>query len=108
ANILESLGDRLSYRLGYRNRTGVESLTVSQSVDPDGAEPIKSAVRWYEIRNPSAALPTLFQSSTFAPDSTNRWMPSLAMDKAGNIALGYSASSALVFPSIRITGRLRS
>jgi hypothetical protein len=107
-NTLDTLADRLMYRLAYRNRAGAESLTVSQSVDADGAGPNQSQVRWYEIRNPSAVTPTLFQNATFGPDSTNRWMPSLAMDKVGNMALGYSASSATVFPSIRVTGRLRS
>ena len=35
-------------------------------------------------------------------------MGSIAMDKVGNIALGYSASSSSVFPSVRYTGRLPS
>jgi hypothetical protein len=106
--LLDTLGDRLMYRLGYRNRGGVESLVVNVSGDPDGAGPQASAVRWFEIRNPSAATPTLFQNATFNPDSTNRWMGSIAMDKNGNMALGYSASSAAINPGIRITGRLRS
>src|SRR5664279_1034041 len=33
-------------------------------------------------------------------------MGSIAMDKAGDIALGYSASSSSVYPSIRYTGRI--
>ena len=108
ANTLDTLADRLMYRLAYRNRSGAESLTVSQSVDTDGAGPIASQVRWYEVRNPFATTPSLFQNATFAPDTTNRWMPSVAMDKVGNMAVGYSVSSGSVFPSIRVTGRLRS
>jgi len=108
ANTLDTLADRLMYRLAYRNRSGAESLTVSQSVDTDGAGPIASQVRWYEVRNPFASTPSLFQNATFAPDTTNRWMPSVAMDKMGNMAVGYSVSSGSVFPSIRVTGRLRS
>lgn len=107
-NLLDTLGDRLMYRFGYRNRGGVESLTVNMSADPDGAGAQGAAIRWFEIRNPSAATPVLFQNSQFNPDTTNRWMGSMAMDKNGNIAIGYSASNATINPGIRITGRLRS
>jgi hypothetical protein len=65
-----------------------------------------SGVRWYEIRNPNTAAPTIFQQSTFAPDTSFRWMGSIAMDKMGNMALGYSVSSASMHPSIRYTGRM--
>jgi hypothetical protein len=98
----------MMYRLAYRNRAGVESLAGTMSEDPDGAGAQSSAVRWFEIRNPSANPPLLFQNATFNPDSTNRWMSSIAMDKNGNMVLGYSAASATLFPGIRITGRLRT
>ena len=115
ANRLDTLADRLMYRLAYRQVNGVESLIVSQSVDPDGAGAQISGIRWYEIRNPGApAAPapapniTLFQNSTYAPDATARWMGSGAMDKVGNMLFGYSASSVAQNPSIRVAGRLRS
>jgi len=66
-------------------------------------------MRWYEIRTPGTT-PTIFQQGTFAPgltDGVHRWMGSIAMDRAGNMALGYSASDGTaVFPSLRYTGRL--
>nr|HMM67033.1 hypothetical protein [Dokdonella sp.] len=37
ANLLDTLGTRLMYRLAFRNRGGVESMMVTHSVDPDGA-----------------------------------------------------------------------
>ena len=49
---------------------------------------------------------TVFQESTYQPDTTWRWMGSAAMDKEGNFAIGYSASSASIFPQIRYAGRL--
>lgn len=107
-NTLDTLGDRLMYRLSYRKIGTTESLMVTQSEDPDGAGAVGSAVRWYEVRNPFGATPSLFQNATFAPDSSNRWMGSVAMDKVGNMLIGYSVSDASVFPSVRITGRLRS
>ena len=108
ANRLDTLADRLMYRLGYRNRGGQESLIVNISVDPDGAGAQGSAVRWFEVRNALAAVPQLYQNATFNPNTTNRWMASLGMDKNGNIAMGYSVSDATTAPGIRITGRLRS
>jgi hypothetical protein len=107
-NKLDSLGDRLMYRLAYRNTTAGEVLVVDQSVKAGGTKrnPV-IGVRWYELRNPNAAGgATVHQQSTYAPDSTSRWMGSIAMDKVGDIAVGYGASSGSVFPSIRYTGRV--
>jgi hypothetical protein len=110
-NTLDTLADRLMYRLAYRNRGGVDSLMVVQSVDPDGAGARGSAVRWYEVRQPFAATPTLYQNATFDPGATgDRWMGSIAMDKVGNMLMGYSYADGPggKFPSIAVTGRLRS
>jgi hypothetical protein len=104
---LDSLADRLMYRLAYRNRSGTQSLVVTHSVQAGGTNKRNAyaGARWYELRiaNQSASL---FQQGTFAPDTTNRWMGSIAMDKVGDIALGYSVSSSSVYPGVRYTGRL--
>ena len=98
---LDSLADRLMYRLAYRNFGDHESLVVNHSVTAGSSV----GLRWYELRNPNGA-PTVFQQGTYAPDSSYRWMGSIAMDHAGNIALGYSVSSSSLHPGIRYTGRL--
>src|SRR5882762_6577127 len=98
---LDSLADRVMYRLAYRNFGSHESLVVNHSITAGSVV----GVRWYEIQSP-AANPVVFQSGTFAPDSSYRWMGSIAMDKAGNIALGYSVSSSSLHPAIRYTGRV--
>jgi hypothetical protein len=99
---LDSLADRLMYRLAYRNFGSHESLVVNHSVVAGSG----GGVRWYEIQNP-AGTPVVAQQSTFAPDSNYRWMGSVAMDQAGDLALGYSVSAASsVFPSIRFAGRV--
>jgi hypothetical protein len=104
---LDSLGDRLMYRLAYRNWTGVESLVVNHSVAVGSNRRNQvTSVRWYELRI-SGGSPSVFQQGTLdASDGIHRWMGSIATDKVGNMALGYSASSSSVFPSIRYTGRL--
>src|SRR5712675_1705485 len=98
---LDSLADRLMYRLAYRNFGTHESLVVNHSVTAGSG----GGVRWYEIQNPSGT-PTVAQQSTFAPDSSYRWMGSIAMDQAGDIGLGYSVSSGSLNPTIRYTGRV--
>ncbi|HYL12830.1 MAG TPA: hypothetical protein VEV41_07330, partial [Terriglobales bacterium] len=100
-NQLDSLADRLMYRLAYRNLGTHESLVVNHSVAAGGG----GGVRWYEIQNPGGTA-VLAQQGTFAPDSSYRWMGSIAMDKVGDIAVGYSVSNSIsVFPSIAFTGR---
>jgi len=98
---LDSLADRLMYRLAYRNFGTHESLVVNHSVVAGSS----GGVRWYEIQNPSGT-PTVAQQGTFAPDSNYRWMGSIAMDQSGDMALGYSVSSSSVNPSIRYVGRV--
>ena len=65
-----------------------------------------AGIRWFELRGVTAGPVTTFQDSTYQPDTTWRWMGSVAMDKFGNMALGFSASSATIHPQIRYTGRL--
>ena len=101
---LDSIGDRLMNRLAYRNRSGTESFVLNHTVSVGGI----SAIRWYELltSNSATITPSLFQQGTYSPDSNHRWMGSIAMDKDGNIAVGYSVSnSATVKPSIRYAGR---
>lgn len=106
SNKLDSLADRLMYRLAYRNRSGVESLLVNHSVTVGNKRTGITSVRWYEVRTPNGT-PSVFQQGTLGTsDGIHRWMGSIAMDKVGDIALGYSASSGSVSPSIRYTGRV--
>ncbi|MBA3945581.1 MAG: hypothetical protein H0X37_13565 [Herpetosiphonaceae bacterium] len=98
---LDSLGDRLMYRLAYRNFGNHEALVLNHSVKTTRSV----GVRWYEVRSPGST-PTVFQQGTYAPSSVRRWMGSIAMDKVGDIAVGYSASSSTLHPSIRYTGRV--
>ena len=103
-----SYRQRPMWRLAYRNFGTHESLVSNQSVE---ATTGMAGIRWWEIRSPNSS-PVLYQEGTYAPGSTDgihRWMASLAMDKDGNMAMGYSASDGTVtFPSSWYTGRLVS
>jgi len=106
-NKVDGLGYTLMHRMAYRNFTGTsphESLVLTHNVNIGVTGRRRYAPRWYEIRSPNTS-PVVFQSGTFSPDTTYRWAASIAMDKVGDIALGYSASSSTLHPSIRYTGR---
>ena len=99
---LDAISDRLMMHLWYRNFGTHDVLVANHTVDVGGDH---AGIRWYEIRDPGADA-YIYQQGTFAPDEYHRWMGSIAMDKVGNIALGYSIASETMYPSIRYTGRL--
>jgi hypothetical protein len=100
---LDSLGDRLMFRLAYRNFTDHESLVVSHSVMTSKAA---SGERWYEIRDPDGK-PKVYQQGTFTHGGDSLWMGGIDMDKAGDMAFGYSESNATTLhPSLAFTGRV--
>jgi hypothetical protein len=87
-------------RFVYRRFADHESLLLSHSVTAGTGG---GGIRWYELRTP--ATPTVFQQGTFAPDTAYRWIPSIAMDAAGGIAVIYTVSSSTINPSIRFAAR---
>jgi hypothetical protein len=104
---LDSLADRLMFRLAYRNIGGVEHMVVNHAVQVNSTKKPGSGnagVRWYEIQNMSST-PTVVQQSSYSPDNSFRWMGSVAMDKQGNMAIGYSKSSGSVKPSLAFATR---
>ena len=101
-NKLDGIGDRLMFRLAYRNFGDHESLVGNFTVNSGGV----AGIRWFELRDVTAGPVTVFQESTYQPDTTWRWMGSAAMDFQGNLAIGFSASSSTINPQIRYAGRL--
>jgi hypothetical protein len=102
---LATLSDRLMYRLQFRKFNDHWSMLCNHSVNVGSNV---AGIRWYELRKTTGAW-AVYQESTYAPaDGKSRWMGSIAMDSAGNIALGYSISSSTMYPSIRYTGRMSS
>ena len=100
---LDPLREVVMFRAQYRNFGSYETIVGNFVTDVDGTD--HGGVRWFELRRENGTW-SLFQEGTYAPDSKNRWMGSIAMDKEGNIALAYSWGSNLDFPGIRYTGRL--
>ncbi|MEO8476343.1 MAG: calcium-binding protein [Actinomycetota bacterium] len=102
---LDSLEDRLMMQAQYRNISGTESLWVAHTV---GNVPV--GIQWAQIDVTGSTVSTTpVQQQIWrnvANDGVSRWMPSLAVDGLGNMAIGYSASSGSVYPSLRYAGRL--
>src|SRR5207249_11887919 len=87
---VDGIGDRLMFRLAYRNFGDHEAVVGNYTVSSGGV----AGVRWFELRNVTSGPVTVYQQSTYQPDTTWRWMGSAAMDGQGNLAIGFSASSS--------------
>jgi hypothetical protein len=100
---LDSQGDKLMARLVYRRIRDRESLVAVHSVNTSAGG---GGVRWYEFRVDRRRAVQLHQQGTYAPDGLFRWMASPAMDRAGNIAIGYSFGGGSHFAGQRLAARL--
>jgi hypothetical protein len=99
---LDAQGDKIMARLIYRNLGAYESIVAVHSVDTAAGG---GGVRWYEFRAEQARDFSLFQQSTYAPDRFYRWMASPAIDRRGNIAIGYSFGGTPHFAGQRFAAR---
>jgi hypothetical protein len=100
---LDAIADRMMFRNAYRRFSdGHESLLDNYTVSANSV----AGIRWLELRRTQPGNWGIFQQSTYQPDTTWRWMGSIAADNQGNIALGFSASSSSISPQIRYAGRL--
>jgi hypothetical protein len=84
---LDVQGDKIMQRLVYRKVGGHESIVAAHSIYTQGGG---GGVRWYEFRLDKQRDPVLYQQGTYAPEGFFRWMPSIDMDKKGDIGVGYS------------------
>ena len=100
---LDAQGDKIMPRLVYRRVNGHESIVAVHSVDTAAGG---GGVRWYEFRIDGRRRVSLYQQGTYAPDNFFRWMASPAMDRFGNIGIGYSFGGTPHFAGQRFTGRL--
>jgi len=100
---LDAQGDKIMARLVYRNVAGRESIVAVHSVDTAAGG---GGVRWYEFRIDRNRNVRLHQQGTYAPDRFYRWMASPAMDRLGNIAIGYSFGGTPHYPGQRVAARL--
>lgn len=101
---LDAHGERLGSPLQYRIVEGVPGMWTTHPLKSGGV----TGMRWYEIRFAEDEAPFFYQQGTYQPNNQYRWMGSLGVDQAGNMALGYSVSKSNMHPAIRYAGRLRT
>jgi hypothetical protein len=101
---LDALSDRLMWRLAWRRFADHDALVANHTVDVDGRD--HAGIRWYELRPDGGGSLAVAQAGTYAPDGRGRFMGSIAMDRFGDIAVGYSVSGTGLAPSIAAAGRL--
>jgi len=108
-NNLDVLQIRAMMQNQYTNIGGVESLWNTHTVRRGNTTGF-AAPRWYQVDVTGGTVnPNIPQAATWDPDAANvmhRFMPSLAVDRGGNMALGYSTSSSTTKPAIQYAGRL--
>lgn len=100
---LDSQGDKIMARLVYRKVDGHESIVAVHSINTTAGG---GGVRWYEFRLDPNREPLLYQQGTYAPDNFYRWMASPAIDRKGNIGIGYSFGGSPNFAGQRFAARL--
>jgi hypothetical protein len=108
-NALDVLQLRAMMQNQYTNIGGAESLWATHTVRRANTSGF-AAPRWYQVTVTGGIVaPAIPQATTWDPDGANvihRFMPSLAVDRAGDMALGYSTSSTTTKPAIKYAGRL--
>ena len=100
---LDAQGDKIMSQLVYRNIDERESVVAVHSVNTAAGG---GGVRWYEFNVGSSRDVTLRQQGTYAPDGFYRWMASPAIDRSGNIGIGYSFGGTPHFAGQRFAARL--
>jgi hypothetical protein len=99
---LDAQGDKIMARLVYRRIGDQESIVAVHSVNTVAGG---GGVRWYEFHLDADRNVKLHQQGTYAPEGNYRWMASPAIDKFGNIGIGYSFGGADQYPGQRFAGR---
>jgi hypothetical protein len=117
---LDSIADRLMFRLAYRNlgtvstpaNSWVGNFSVNVSgVNPTTAGTYQTGIRWFELHSAGTSLPAMFDQGTHnltpgdGASGLNNWMGSIAQDNQGSLALGFSQSGTGQRADIKIAGR---
>ncbi len=110
SQLIDTLGDKIMTPVVYQNLGGTESLWAVQTIMlnfPSGP----TAIRWYQFDVTGGNFPAAAaqqQDWSNNNDGVWRFMPSIAVDASGNVAIGYSSSSPSLHPGMRYAGRLVS
>ncbi|MCF6169425.1 MAG: GEVED domain-containing protein [Bacteroidales bacterium] len=99
---LDGISTVLMFRAQYRNFGGTQKLVCTHTIAETSSE---SAIRWYQLEKTTGNW-SILQQGTYNPDNVSRWNASIAMNDAGQIAMGYSVSDgSSTYPGIRYCGQ---
>ena len=115
---LDPIREVIFNTMNYRNFGSYEQIVGDFATNMNSARTgttVNAGIRWFELRRTKNSDGTytawsLYQEGTYGPGdtSTNHLEGSLAVDKNGNIGMGYNVtktSSPTVFATLRYTGR---
>ncbi|SFN25648.1 GEVED domain-containing protein [Salegentibacter flavus] len=107
---LDALQATMMYATQYRRFGTHNSVVMNFVVDIEPSAAEHAAVRWYELRQRQDGDQwQVYQEGTYAPDKSDRFGGSIAIDAEGNIGLGYTvlddSPERPIPPSLRFTGR---
>ncbi|HET7555574.1 MAG TPA: carboxypeptidase regulatory-like domain-containing protein [Gaiellaceae bacterium] len=119
ANAADVLAIRAMAQAQYSNLGGAESLWVDHTVQRgvsatnttcNATTGGNATVRWYQANVTGGTVAAnVAQGGTYDPDAANtffRFMPALAVDRAGDLAITYTRSNSTTNPQIKYAGRL--
>lgn len=101
---LDSLGNRLMSAAQWSNASGTPAIWISRTYD---AGRNGTGIYWAEVRGLSGT-PAVYQQMLYSSSSASKWLPSLAVDSAGNMALLYSYAGSNNYPSLAYAARTSS
>jgi hypothetical protein len=106
-NIAVETNDRRSLHCVWRNNRLYVTAQIVPEVGPDA---FQSTAHWWDVNTTTlAALAVNDQGDVGAEDlgpQTYTYFPSIAVDSAGNLAIGFAASNEQLYPGAFYTGRL--
>src|SRR6476659_9008731 len=119
ANAADVLAIRAMAQAQYTNLGGAESVWVSHTVQRgvsatnttcNAVTGGNASVRWYQANVTGGTVAAnVVQGQTFDPEAANtffRFMPALAVDRNGDLAMTYTKSNSTTNPQIKYAGRL--
>lgn len=102
-NELDAIPQAIMNPPQFRNFGDYETIVCCHTVDVDNTD--HAGIRWYELRRTSGGNWSVRQQGTYAPDEHSRWMGSIQLNGKNQIGMGYSISSASLYPGIRYCGQ---
>ena len=119
ANAADVLAIRAMAQAQYTNQGGAESVWVDHTVERgvsatnttcNATTGGNATPRWYQANVTGGTIAAnVAQGATYDPEGANtffRYVPSLAVDRAGDMAMDYTKSNATTNPQLKYAGRL--